>query len=149
MGEQDDDPGCVAACESAWKIGSMTAAIRLGREVVDSSEIEAFRTSNGNALISKNAKAPLLQEGEPPLQAWNKVFVISSDEECSVGRLDLCDRLHEASKLLDRPVDQVAGDRHQVGLKGIDALDYPLHVTAPNRRADVNIGNLSYPISRE
>ena len=114
MRQQYDGAGLVAAGQSAWKIGSMTAAIRLGGEVVDPSEIETFRTSNRNALISKNANAPFLEEDEPPLQAGNKVFMISSDEECSVGSFELCDRLDERSELLDRAVDQVARDRYQL-----------------------------------
>src|SRR5262249_38354485 len=111
--------------------------------------IETFRTSNGNALISKNANATLLEKDEPPLQAWNKVFMISGNEECSVGSFELRDRLDEPSQLLDRAVDQIASDRHQVGLEGIEPLEYLLHVSASNRCADVNIGDLRYPISRE
>ena len=45
-------------------------------------------------------------------------------------------------QLADRAVDQVAGDRHQVGVEAVDGGDDALDVGPANSRADVHVAEL-------
>ena len=92
-------------------------------------------------LVVQDADAQARQFRQPGIDT-GVILVIAGDEEAAVARLQASQRGHVPAQFGHAAVDQVAGDRHQVGLEVIDGLDDAFDVALADGGSDVEVADL-------
>ena len=77
-----------------------------------------------------------------PCRRIPKIFVIAGDEKGSVAGTEISQGLDPITKFIDIPIDQITGDRNEVGVLLIDPVDHSPNVVSSAGWADVKIGDL-------
>jgi hypothetical protein len=94
-----------------------------------------------HALVAQHPHAELAQVREPRLDA-RVVLVVAGHEERAVRRPQLGERRDHVAESRDRPVDEIAGDRDEVGRELVHA-PHDLGEEPPvHRRPGVHVGDL-------
>ena len=114
----------------------------MGGAIVDSAQIEAgIVFANRDPFVAEHANAKPLKLVQPCVSA-RKILVIAGNEENAVARAQFGKWRDRIAQHADAAVDEIAGDRDDVGRERVGAVDDVLHDFAPDRRADVQIGDL-------
>ena len=97
-------------------------------------------TSSGAIVLQHHVLILEHRESEPsnltrPRTLAGVVLVIARDEECAVAGGEVGQRRRVAGQLLHRSVDQVAGDRDEIGFQVIHARDQALDEAPADRWA--------------
>ena len=118
------------------------AAVSMRGAIVDSAQIEAgIVFANRDPFVAEHANAEPLKLAQPRVGA-RKVLVIAGNEEDAVARAQFGEWRDRVAQHADAAVDEIAGDRDDVGRERVGAVDDVLDDVAPDRRADVEIGDL-------
>src|SRR3546814_1689493 len=70
------------------------------------------------------------------------VLVIAGDVIAAVPRTQLRQRRDMTAQPIDVAVDDVAGQRNQIGIESVDAPDDRIEIAALDRRSDMNVAEL-------
>ncbi len=82
-----------------------------------------------------------LQLTQPGGRVVDEVLVVAGDEERALAGVQVPQRFCGRSEFLDRAVDEIADDRHQVRRRFVDHPDDPLGVGASRQRAEMDVGH--------
>ena len=131
------------AAQRRGRIAALRRIEMMGADVVDAGEHE-----QGAVVLQYHVLILEHRESEPsnlarPRTLARVILVIARDEECAMARGERWKRRRVAGQLLDRSVDQVAGDRDEIGFQIIHARDQALDEAAADGRADVHVADLS------
>ena len=110
--------------------------------VVDAGEVEARRAAaDRDALVAQVAHAEPRDLGDPRIGA-GVVLVVAGHREHAVLRAQLAERRDIVAQIVDRAVDQVAGQRDQIRRQRVGVRDHALDERAIDRHADVQVREL-------
>ena len=94
-----------------------------------------------DALVPKRTDAEASQKSKPGV-GTGVVLVVSSDEKRSELGADLAQVAYRIAELRNRAVDQVSGDRHDVGIEPVDLAHDVLDKAPADRRSHVHVSEL-------
>jgi hypothetical protein len=116
--------------------------VRRAGDVVDAGQVQPARQLQ--PFVAQRTDAEARDLVDPALVA-RVVLVVAGDEEGSVPSAQATQRLYGRAQLFDRPVDQVAHDRDQVGVHEVDELDDAPGTPDRVQRAEVDVADQGDP----
>ena len=110
--------------------------------ILDAAQVEAgVAFTNGDAFVAKHANAEPRELFHPLIRA-REILVIAGNEEDAVAGAQVGQRRDGVAQRAHAAVDEIAGDGDDVRRERVGAVDDVLDDVAPDRRPDVEIGDL-------
>jgi len=98
---------------------------------------------NHHMLVQQH-RQPQAPQLVDPGRGARIVFMVAGHEKRAVARTQVGQRRHLRGQLVHPAIDQVAGDRHHIGLQRVDTVHNAAHIALPDGRPDMHIADLRH-----
>ncbi len=143
VGQQDQLSAGVAIAEGApERLLGREPTVMNGGAVVDPGQIESNGTVvNSHPLVAQHPNAESIELAQPGFRT-RKIFMVAGHEKHAVRCPERGQRRDGGRELCDRPVNEIAGDRDEVGRERIGLPDDLLDEGSTDGGTDVEVGEL-------